>query len=43
MNEENDRMKIRKDLRHAMETQFRYRFYNSTEFPFLQSMGIRHI
>ena len=43
MDEENDIMKMRKDLRHAMETQFRYKFYNSTEFPFLQSMGIRHI
>ena len=32
-----------KELRHAMETQFRYKFYNSTEFPFLPSMGIRHI
>ena len=43
MDEENDIMKMRKDLRHAMETQFRYKFYNSVEFPFLQSMGIRHI
>lgn len=43
MNDENDREKMLKDLRHAMETQFRYKFYNSTEFPFLQSMGIRHI
>jgi|TARA_B100000745_G_scaffold134361_1_gene87789 hypothetical protein len=41
--EMNNREKMRKDLRHAMETQFRYKFYNSTEFPFLQSMGIRHI
>jgi hypothetical protein len=38
-----DMNKMLKDLRHAMETQFRYKFYNSTEFPFLQSMGIRHI
>jgi|TARA_B100000949_G_scaffold135340_1_gene119199 hypothetical protein len=33
----------RDELRYAMETQFRYKFYNSTEFPFLPSMGIRHI
>ena len=33
----------RKELRHAMETQFRYKFYKSPEFPFLPSMGIRHI
>ena len=33
----------REELRHAMESQFRYKFYNSPEFPFLPSMGIRHI
>jgi len=33
----------RDELRYAMETQFRYKFYNSTEFPFLPAMGIRHI
>tara|TARA_Y100000310_G_C20316593_1_gene638719 strand:+ start:220 stop:678 length:459 start_codon:yes stop_codon:yes gene_type:complete len=33
----------RDELRIAMETQFRYKFYNSTEFPFLQSIGVRHI
>ena len=43
MDEENNREKMLKDMRHAMETQFRYKFYNSTEFPFLQSMGVRHI
>ena len=32
-----------KELRYAMETQFRYKFYNSPEFPFLPSMGIRHV
>ena len=31
------------ELRYAMETQFRYKFYKSPEFPFLPSMGIRHI
>ena len=31
------------ELRYAMETQYRYRFYNSPEFPFLPSMGIRHV
>ena len=35
--------KQRKDLRIAMETQFRYKFYNTTEFPFLQSIGVNHI
>jgi len=33
----------RDELRYAMESQFRYKFYNQTEFPFLPSMGIRHI
>ena len=33
----------REELRHAMESQFRYKFYNSPEFPFLPSMGLRHI
>ena len=32
-----------KDLRYAMETQFRYKFYKSPEFPFLPAMGIRHV
>ena len=35
--------KQRDELRFAMETQFRYKFYNSTEFPFLQSIGVNHI
>ena len=29
MDEENNREKMLKDMRHAMETQFRYKFYNS--------------
>ena len=33
----------RKELRYAIETQFRYKFYKSPEFPFLPSLGIRHI
>ena len=33
----------REELRYATETQFRYKFYKSPEFPFLPSMGIRHI
>ena len=33
----------REELRYAMETQFRYKFYKSPEFPFLPSMGIRHL
>ena len=32
-----------KELRYAMETQYRYKFYNSPEFPFLPSMGIKHV
>ena len=32
-----------KELRYAMETQFRYKFYKSPEFPFLPSMGIKHV
>ena len=35
--------KQRDELRHAMEIQFRYKFYNRTEFPFLQSIGVNHI
>ena len=35
--------KQRDELRFAMETQFRYKFYNSTEFPFLHSIGVNHI
>ena len=31
------------ELRYAMETQFRYKFYKSPEFPFLPSMGITHV
>ena len=34
---------LQKELRYAMETQFRYKFYKSPEFPFLPSMGIRHV
>ena len=33
----------RKEIRYAMETQYRYKFYKSPEFPFLPSMGIRHV
>ena len=32
-----------KDIRYAMETQFRYRLYQTTDFPFLHSIGIQHI
>ena len=32
-----------KELRYAMETQYRYKFYNSPEFPFLPSIGIKHV
>jgi hypothetical protein len=33
----------REELRYAMETQFRYKFYKSPEFPFLPSLGIKHV
>lgn len=35
--------KLRKDLRHAMETQFRYKLYHDVSFPYLHSLGIRDI
>ena len=31
------------ELRRGMETQFRYKFYKDPKFPFLQSIGIKHI
>ncbi|SVD41924.1 uncharacterized protein METZ01_LOCUS394778 [marine metagenome] len=34
---------VRDELRYAMNTQFRYKLYRDTVFPFLHSMGIRHI
>ena len=34
---------ILSDLRHAMEVQFRYKFYNDVQFPYLQSLGIRNV
>ena len=40
---ENMETNQREELRYAMETQFRYNFYKSPEFPFLPSLGIRHI
>jgi len=35
--------KEREVLRHAMEAQFRYKFYQDQVFPYLQSMGIRDV
>ena len=35
--------KMRGDLRHAMEVQFRYKFYQDVQFPYLQSLGIRNV
>ena len=32
-----------KEIRYAMETQYRYKFYKAPEFPFLPCMGIRHV
>jgi|TARA_Y100001949_G_scaffold171846_1_gene174929 hypothetical protein len=31
------------ELRQSMEIQYRHQFYNSPEFPFLQSIGVDHI
>jgi len=31
------------ELRKGMETQFRYNFYKDPKFPFLQSIGIKHV
>ena len=30
-------------VRYAMEAQFRYKFYQDTQFPYLQSLGIDHV
>ena len=30
-------------VRYAMETQFRYKFYQDIQFPYLQSLGIDHV
>ena len=36
--------KTERDMfRYAMETQFRYKFYQDTQFPYLQSLGIDHV
>ena len=34
---------ILSDLRHAMEVQFRYKFYRDVQFPYLHSLGIRNV
>ncbi len=34
---------IQGELRHAMEVQFRYKFYQDVQFPYLQSLGIRNV
>ena len=34
---------LQAELRHAMEIQFRHRFYNDQQFPFLQSLGIKNV
>ena len=31
------------ELRKGMEIQFRYKFYQDPKFPFLQSIGIKHV
>ena len=36
--------KTERDMfRYAMETQFRYKFYQDIQFPYLQSLGIDHV
>ena len=35
--------KERDIFRYAMETQFRYQFYQNVQFPYLQSLGIDHV
>ena len=36
--------KTERDMfRYAMETQFRYKFYQDVQFPYLQSLGINHV
>jgi len=32
-----------KEIRKGLEQQFRYKLYQDPKFPFLQSMGIRHL
>ena len=34
---------LQAELRHAMEVQFRYKFYQDVQFPYLQSLGIKHV
>ena len=34
---------LQSELRHAMETQFRYKFYQDIQFPYLQSLGIKNV
>ena len=34
---------LQSELRHAMEVQFRYKFYQDIQFPYLQSLGIKHV
>ena len=35
--------KERDIFRYAMETQFRYQFYQNVQFPYLQSLGVDHV
>jgi hypothetical protein len=34
---------LQSELRNAMEVQFRYKFYQDVQFPYLQSLGIRNV
>ena len=35
--------KERDMFRYAMETQYRYKFYQDVQFPYLQSLGVDHV
>ena len=35
--------RLQSELRNAMEVQFRYKFYKDVQFPYLHSLGIRHV
>jgi hypothetical protein len=34
---------LQSELRNAMEVQFRHKFYNDIQFPYLHSLGIKHV
>jgi len=34
---------LKKEIRYQIETQFRYNLYNDIKFPYLHSLGIKHL